>query len=283
MEKVEERIKKELEAKKTNKKTYIWIFSLLLLSTFIGIYSYETNSGVLSKHTLNKEVKVKNQENLELLFTKNQLKFQNQQQEDKSVMALNDMVIQEAPKEKSFENAQQEDTNQMVINDETLSVKEKNVLHNPFKEEQEQQKQNGIAYAKEEVLSEDKELQAKKPIKPKKSEPMVQKTDLHALSFQIVTCLNYDMQTSVPNEDCKSKITSHLNATSSISSIEIISIINAQQTSQTNLSTQTLVQKRTNAMSDFIQSLKPSVEIKSETSYLKVSLQHNGVVVRVYN
>jgi hypothetical protein len=74
LEKIEERIKKELEAKNTNKKTYIWIFSLLTLTTFIAIYSYQTNTGVLSKHTLHKEVTVKNQDNLELLFNENQAK-----------------------------------------------------------------------------------------------------------------------------------------------------------------------------------------------------------------
>jgi hypothetical protein len=275
LESIEEKIKKELESKNANKKTYIWIFSILTLSTLIGIYSYQTNTGVLSKHTLNKEVKIKNQENLELLFNENQLKFQAKKEEEVQKDAIaSTKTHQEANVRLPAPNEEQIVQTQSLDDTKPLALLEK-----PFAQTQEKK---GDA-TKLEQKKEDTNKEIIKQTKSQTQKPLVATIKLHESLFTTLSCLSYTQGVSLPSDECKKEVEAFLKKNTQISRIEIVPILNVDDIKASNSSEKALAKKRMEDMSSFIKTLNDALDVPSHSNYLKVSLDHTGVVIRLYN
>ncbi|MFA7084312.1 MAG: hypothetical protein WC141_07245 [Arcobacteraceae bacterium] len=64
MENIEDKINKELEKNNIHKKNYLWVFFTLFFTLIAIIYSYQTNTGIIAKQTIDKNLIAKNEESI---------------------------------------------------------------------------------------------------------------------------------------------------------------------------------------------------------------------------
>lgn len=250
LEKIEDKIIKTIEKRNIHNKNYFWIVSILIFSIIIIIYSYQTNTGIIAKQTINKELVVKNQENLKQLYKENK--------------AQTDVITPvEEPffvETKEIKDIIAEEKNTTIVEEETASqdkdemVVQENVSESNISVPKEKPAQKIAIIEKEEVQIQTVVKPIEKIQTPKTQETILQKTvekEIKAASldnsqtsltkviepktpFNLIYCYNFEPAKYTFTSSCQKQLEEFIQKNSKALRYEIIGLIDVEDVKNLN-------------------------------------------------
>ncbi len=292
---IEQEFEKEINRKNINNKSYLWILSILFFSTLVTIYSYETNSGIIAKQTIDKNIIFKNQANLEYLNEENKkvqkeilVKEPAQEiivkniKEPKIIKENYEYISQNNPDTVDTMN---KETTIKVANEETLGVLEEvlsegeiEALKNSKKEKIE------ISTSMVPVLKQPNTIITEE----KESANLgnhISKISSHKKEFNIISCYSFEVGQASFSKTCEENFKKFIKENQQAKQYEVIGLIdiydvlklaNKSESSQKKLAVQ-----RVQSAKNFLKS-KTAIPISRHSYYLKSEIATKGVVLRAY-
>lgn len=301
LEKIEDKIIKTIEKRNIHNKNYFWIVSILIFSIIIIIYSYQTNTGIIAKQTINKELVVKNQENLKQLYKENK--------------AQTDLVTPvEEPffvETKEIKDIVAEEKNTTILEEETSSqdkdamVVQENVSESNISVPKEKPAQKIAIIEKEEVQIQTVVKPIEKIQTPKTQETILQKTvekEIKAASldnsqtsltkviepktpFNLIYCYNFEPAKYTFTSSCQKQLEEFIQKNSKALRYEIIGLIDVEDVKNLNnkgeINQGVLAKNRIISVQEFLKN-KTQVPLSDHFYYLKSELPMRGFVLRAY-
>lgn len=301
LEKIEDKIIKTIEKRNIHNKNYFWIVSILIFSIIIIIYSYQTNTGIIAKQTINKELVVKNQENLKQLYKENK--------------AQTDLVTPvEEPffvETKEIKDIVAEEKNTTILEEETSSqdkdamVVQENVSESNISVLKEKPAQKIAIIEKEEVQIQTVVEPIEKIQTPKTQETILQKTvekEIKAASldnsqtsltkviepktpFNLIYCYNFEPAKYTFTSSCQKQLEEFIQKNSKALRYEIIGLIDVEDVKNLNnkgeINQGVLAKNRIISVQEFLKN-KTQVPLSNHFYYLKSELPMRGFVLRAY-
>lgn len=301
LEKIEDKIIKTIEKRNIHNKNYFWIVSILIFSIIIIIYSYQTNTGIIAKQTINKELVVKNQENLKQLYKENK--------------AQTDVVTPvEEPffvETKEIKDIIAEEKNTTIVEEETASqdkdemVVQENVSESNISVLKEKPAQKIAIIEKEEVQIQTVVEPIEKIQTPKTQETILQKTvekEIKAASldnsqtsltkviepktpFNLIYCYNFEPAKYTFTSSCQKQLEEFIQKNSKALRYEIIGLIDVEDVKNLNnkgeINQGVLAKNRIISVQEFLKN-KTQVPLSDHFYYLKSELPMRGFVLRAY-
>lgn len=301
LEKIEDKIIKTIEKRNIHNKNYFWIVSILIFSIIIIIYSYQTNTGIIAKQTINKELVVKNQENLKQLYKENK--------------AQTDLVTPvEEPffvETKEIKDIIAEEKNTTILEEETSSqdkdamVVQENVSESNISVPKEKPAQKIAIIEKEEVQIQTVVEPIEKIQTPKTQETILQKTvekEIKAASldnsqtsltkviepktpFNLIYCYNFEPAKYTFTSSCQKQLEEFIQKNSKALRYEIIGLIDVEDVKNLNnkgeINQGVLAKNRIISVQEFLKN-KTQVPLSDHFYYLKSELPMRGFVLRAY-
>lgn len=301
LEKIEDKIIKTIEKRNIHNKNYFWIVSILIFSIIIIIYSYQTNTGIIAKQTINKELVVKNQENLKQLYKENK--------------AQTDLVTPvEEPffvETKEIKDIIAEEKNTTILEEETSSqdkdamVVQENVSESNISVPKEKPAQKIAIIEKEEVQIQTVVKPIEKIQTPKTQETILQKTvekEIKAASldnsqtsltkviepktpFNLIYCYNFEPAKYTFTSSCQKQLEEFIQKNSKALRYEIIGLIDVEDVKNLNnkgeINQGVLAKNRIISVQEFLKN-KTQVPLSNHFYYLKSELPMRGFVLRAY-
>lgn len=301
LEKIEDKIIKTIEKRNIHNKNYFWIVSILIFSIIIIIYSYQTNTGIIAKQTINKELVVKNQENLKQLYKENK--------------AQTDLVTPvEEPffvETKEIKDIIAEEKNTTIVEEETASqdkdemVVQENVSESNISVPKEKPAQKIAIIEKEEVQIQTVVKPIEKIQTPKTQETILQKTvekEIKAASldnsqtsltkviepktpFNLIYCYNFEPAKYTFTSSCQKQLEEFIQKNSKALRYEIIGLIDVEDVKNLNnkgeINQGVLAKNRIISVQEFLKN-KTQVPLSDHFYYLKSELPMRGFVLRAY-
>lgn len=301
LEKIEDKIIKTIEKRNIHNKNYFWIVSILIFSIIIIIYSYQTNTGIIAKQTINKELVVKNQENLKQLYKENK--------------AQTDVVTPvEEPffvETKEIKDIIAEEKNTTIVEEETASqdkdemVVQENVSESNISVPKEKPAQKIAIIEKEEVQIQTVVKPIEKIQTPKTQETILQKTvekEIKAASldnsqtsltkviepktpFNLIYCYNFEPAKYTFTSSCQKQLEEFIQKNSKALRYEIIGLIDVEDVKNLNnkgeINQGVLAKNRIISVQEFLKN-KTQVPLSDHFYYLKSELPMRGFVLRAY-
>lgn len=301
LEKIEDKIIKTIEKRNIHNKNYFWIVSILIFSIIIIIYSYQTNTGIIAKQTINKELVVKNQENLKQLYKENK--------------AQTDVITPvEEPffvETKEIKDIIAEEKNTTILEEETASqdkdemVVQENVSESNISVLKEKPAQKIAIIEKEEVQIQTVVKPIEKIQTPKTQETILQKTvekEIKAASldnsqtsltkviepktpFNLIYCYNFEPAKYTFTSSCQKQLEEFIQKNSKALRYEIIGLIDVEDVKNLNnkgeINQGVLAKNRIISVQEFLKN-KTQVPLSDHFYYLKSELPMRGFVLRAY-
>lgn len=301
LEKIEDKIIKTIEKRNIHNKNYFWIVSILIFSIIIIIYSYQTNTGIIAKQTINKELVVKNQENLKQLYKENK--------------AQTDVITPvEEPffvETKEIKDIIAEEKNTTIVEEETASqdkdemVVQENVSESNISVLKEKPAQKIAIIEKEEVQIQTVVEPIEKIQTPKTQETILQKTvekEIKAASldnsqtsltkviepktpFNLIYCYNFEPAKYTFTSSCQKQLEEFIQKNSKALRYEIIGLIDVEDVKNLNnkgeINQGVLAKNRIISVQEFLKN-KTQVPLSNHFYYLKSELPMRGFVLRAY-
>lgn len=301
LEKIEDKIIKTIEKRNIHNKNYFWIVSILIFSIIIIIYSYQTNTGIIAKQTINKELVVKNQENLKQLYKENK--------------AQTDVITPvEEPffvETKEIKDIIAEEKNTTIVEEETASqdkdemVVQENVSESNISVPKEKPAQKIAIIEKEEVQIQTVVEPIEKIQTPKTQETILQKTvekEIKAASldnsqtsltkviepktpFNLIYCYNFEPAKYTFTSSCQKQLEEFIQKNSKALRYEIIGLIDVEDVKNLNnkgeINQGVLAKNRIISVQEFLKN-KTQVPLSDHFYYLKSELPMRGFVLRAY-
>lgn len=301
LEKIEDKIIKTIEKRNIHNKNYFWIVSILIFSIIIIIYSYQTNTGIIAKQTINKELVVKNQENLKQLYKENK--------------AQTDVITPvEEPffvETKEIKDIIAEEKNTTILEEETASqdkneiVVQENVSESNISVPKEKPAQKIAIIEKEEVQIQTVVEPIEKIQTPKTQETILQKTvekEIKAASldnsqtsltkviepktpFNLIYCYNFEPAKYTFTSSCQKQLEEFIQKNSKALRYEIIGLIDVEDVKNLNnkgeINQGVLAKNRIISVQEFLKN-KTQVPLSDHFYYLKSELPMRGFVLRAY-
>ena len=301
LEKIEDKIIKTIEKRNIHNKNYFWIVSILIFSIIIIIYSYQTNTGIIAKQTINKELVVKNQENLKQLYKENK--------------AQTDVITPvEEPffvETKEIKDIIAEEKNTTIVEEETASqdkdemVVQENVSESNISVPKEKPAQKIAIIEKEEVQIQTVVKPIEKIQTPKTQETILQKTvekEIKAASldnsqtsltkviepktpFNLIYCYNFEPAKYTFTSSCQKQLEEFIQKNSKALRYEIIGLIDVEDVKNLNnkgeINQSVLAKNRIISVQEFLKN-KTQVPLSNHFYYLKSELPMRGFVLRAY-
>lgn len=301
LEKIEDKIIKTIEKRNIHNKNYFWIVSILIFSIIIIIYSYQTNTGIIAKQTINKELVVKNQENLKQLYKENK--------------AQTDLVTPvEEPffvETKEIKDIIAEEKNTTIVEEETASqdkdemVVQENVSESNISVPKEKPAQKIAIIEKEEVQIQTVVEPIEKIQTPKTQETILQKTvekEIKTASldnsqtsltkviepktpFNLIYCYNFEPAKYTFTSSCQKQLEEFIQKNSKALRYEIIGLIDVEDVKNLNnkgeINQGVLAKNRIISVQEFLKN-KTQVPLSNHFYYLKSELPMRGFVLRAY-
>lgn len=301
LEKIEDKIIKTIEKRNIHNKNYFWIVSILIFSIIIIIYSYQTNTGIIAKQTINKELVVKNQENLKQLYKENK--------------AQTDVVTPvEEPffvETKEIKDIIAEEKNTTIVEEETASqdkneiVVQENVSESNISVPKEKPAQKIAIIEKEEVQIQTVVKPIEKIQTPKTQETILQKTvekEIKTASldnsqtsltkviepktpFNLIYCYNFEPAKYTFTSSCQKQLEEFIQKNSKALRYEIIGLIDVEDVKNLNnkgeINQGVLAKNRIISVQEFLKN-KTQVPLSDHFYYLKSELPMRGFVLRAY-
>lgn len=301
LEKIEDKIIKTIEKRNIHNKNYFWIVSILIFSIIIIIYSYQTNTGIIAKQTINKELVVKNQENLKQLYKENK--------------AQTDVITPvEEPffvETKEIKDIIAEEKNTTIVEEETASqdkdemVVQENVSESNISVPKEKPAQKIAIIEKEEVQIQTVVEPIEKIQTPKTQETILQKTvekEIKAASldnsqtsltkviepktpFNLIYCYNFEPAKYTFTSSCQKQLEEFIQKNSKALRYEIIGLIDVEDVKNLNnkgeINQSVLAKNRIISVQEFLKN-KTQVPLSNHFYYLKSELPMRGFVLRAY-
>lgn len=301
LEKIEDKIIKTIEKRNIHNKNYFWIVSILIFSIIIIIYSYQTNTGIIAKQTINKELVVKNQENLKQLYKENK--------------AQTDVITPvEEPffvETKEIKDIIAEEKNTTIVEEETASqdkdemVVQENVSESNISVPKEKPAQKIAIIEKEEVQIQTVVKPIEKIQTPKTQETILQKTvekEIKAASldnsqtsltkviepktpFNLIYCYNFEPAKYTFTSSCQKQLEEFIQKNSKALRYEIIGLIDVEDVKNLNnkgeINQGVLAKNRIISVQEFLKN-KTQVPLSDHFYYLKSELPMRGFVLRAY-
>lgn len=301
LEKIEDKIIKTIEKRNIHNKNYFWIVSILIFSIIIIIYSYQTNTGIIAKQTINKELVVKNQENLKQLYKENK--------------AQTDVITPvEEPffvETKEIKDIIAEEKNTTIVEEETASqdkdemVVQENVSESNISVLKEKPAQKIAIIEKEEVQIQTVVKPIEKIQTPKTQETILQKTvekEIKAASldnsqtsltkviepktpFNLIYCYNFEPAKYTFTSSCQKQLEEFIQKNSKALRYEIIGLIDVEDVKNLNnkgeINQGVLAKNRIISVQEFLKN-KTQVPLSDHFYYLKSELPMRGFVLRAY-
>lgn len=301
LEKIEDKIIKTIEKRNIHNKNYFWIVSILIFSIIIIIYSYQTNTGIIAKQTINKELVVKNQENLKQLYKENK--------------AQTDVITPvEEPffvETKEIKDIIAEEKNTTIVEEETASqdkdemVVQENVSESNISVLKEKPAQKIAIIEKEEVQIQTVVEPIEKIQTPKTQETILQKTvekEIKAASldnsqtsltkviepktpFNLIYCYNFEPAKYTFTSSCQKQLEEFIQKNSKALRYEIIGLIDVEDVKNLNnkgeINQGVLAKNRIISVQEFLKN-KTQVPLSDHFYYLKSELPMRGFVLRAY-
>lgn len=309
LENIQDKIIKELEKKNINNKNYFWILSIIVLTTIIIIYSYQTDSGIIAKQTINKELVIKNQENLKQLYTENKIQESLPKNEVLAVQDSNTTVLIEEPQVNDEESAQEEAMAQeeemlqeqmqsqeeilaQTKEDETPIVATKNIeekitltettVKSPIKEV--------AVKVEEKIVPQETKAVAVLPVVEKQTNTLSQNENVEVViepktNFNIMHCYGFETAKSSFSSSCEENLNEFIQKNSNATQLEIIGLIDiedvAAMSNKGEINQGLLAKNRIIAVKEFLEN-KTNIPLSQHFFYLKSELQTKGFVLRAY-
>lgn len=301
LEKIEDKIIKTIEKRNIHNKNYFWIVSILIFSIIIIIYSYQTNTGIIAKQTINKELVVKNQENLKQLYKENK--------------AQTDVITPvEEPffvETKEIKDIIAEEKNTTIVEEETASqdkneiVVQENVSESNISVLKEKPAQKIAIIEKEEVQIQTVVKPIEKIQTPKTQETILQKTvekEIKTASldnsqtsltkviepktpFNLIYCYNFEPAKYTFTSSCQKQLEEFIQKNSKALRYEIIGLIDVEDVKNLNnkgeINQGVLAKNRIISVQEFLKN-KTQVPLSDHFYYLKSELPMRGFVLRAY-
>lgn len=301
LEKIEDKIIKTIEKRNIHNKNYFWIVSILIFSIIIIIYSYQTNTGIIAKQTINKELVVKNQENLKQLYKENK--------------AQTDVITPvEEPffvETKEIKDIIAEEKNTTIVEEETASqdkdemVVQENVSESNISVPKEKPAQKIAIIEKEEVQIQTVVEPIEKIQTPKTQETILQKTvekEIKTASldnsqtsltkviepktpFNLIYCYNFEPAKYTFTSSCQKQLEEFIQKNSKALRYEIIGLIDVEDVKNLNnkgeINQGVLAKNRIISVQEFLKN-KTQVPLSDHFYYLKSELPMRGFVLRAY-
>ncbi len=317
MESIEKKFKKEIDRKNINNKNYFWIVSILFFSAITVIYSYKTDSGIISKQTINKDFIVKSQDNLEQMYTQNKLiqeeKIANNsnlglKDKNKEHIALNDKK-QSVTTIKIAKQTQEEEQINTIKTEHSMTNKEAKILvsgNNNLQilnqKTKEEENLNNIT-VKEKIaiapvsnhvnITSTTSVQLNKKIEEKMpnnldvvvKENIISKLSMPEINFHIIECYSFEAGKTNFTNKCKDNFESFVKSNSNIKRYEVIGIIDIEDVkklaNKSESSQRKLATQRIQSVKNFLKE-KTNIPINKHSYYVKSELETKGVVLRAY-
>lgn len=301
LEKIEDKIIKAIEKRNIHNKNYFWIVSILILSIIIIIYSYQTDTGIIAKQTINKELVVKNQENLKQLYKENKMASNTLAPIEEKIAPIHNETIKQRVTEENPTNAVEEviipQEKEIAVkenaSEQTVSIVEEKITprivaiknepeHIPtvVKPVETVQPQKTQEVVQEKISVEEKKIAAldnkqttlKKVIEPK-------------TSFTLTHCYEFEPAKYTFVSSCQKELDTFIQNNAEALRYEIIGLIDVEDVK--NLSNKgeinqgILAKNRIIAVQEFLKN-KTQIPLSDHFYYLKSELPMRGFVLRAY-
>lgn len=301
LEKIEDKIIKTIEKRNIHNKNYFWIVSILIFSIIIIIYSYQTNTGIIAKQTINKELVVKNQENLKQLYKENKAQTDVVTPVEEPFFVetkeIKDIIAEEKNTTKVEEETASQDKDEMVV--------QENVSESNISVPKEKPAQKIAIIEKEEVQIQTVVEPIEKIQTPKTQETILQKTvekEIKAASldnsqtsltkviepktpFNLIYCYNFEPAKYTFTSSCQKQLEEFIQKNSKALRYEIIGLIDVEDVKNLNnkgeINQGVLAKNRIISVQEFLKN-KTQVPLSDHFYYLKSELPMRGFVLRAY-
>lgn len=301
LEKIEDKIIKTIEKRNIHNKNYFWIVSILIFSIIIIIYSYQTNTGIIAKQTINKELVVKNQENLKQLYKENKAQTDVITPVEEPFFVetkeIKDIIAEEKNTTKVEEETASQDKDEMVV--------QENVSESNISVPKEKPAQKIAIIEKEEVQIQTVVEPIEKIQTPKTQETILQKTvekEIKAASldnsqtsltkviepktpFNLIYCYNFEPAKYTFTSSCQKQLEEFIQKNSKALRYEIIGLIDVEDVKNLNnkgeINQGVLAKNRIISVQEFLKN-KTQVPLSDHFYYLKSELPMRGFVLRAY-
>lgn len=301
LEKIEDKIIKTIEKRNIHNKNYFWIVSILIFSIIIIIYSYQTNTGIIAKQTINKELVVKNQENLKQLYKENKAQTDVVTPVEEPFFVetkeIKDIIAEEKNTTKVEEETASQDKDEMVV--------QENVSESNISVPKEKPAQKIAIIEKEEVQIQTVVKPIEKIQTPKTQETILQKTvekEIKAASldnsqtsltkviepktpFNLIYCYNFEPAKYTFTSSCQKQLEEFIQKNSKALRYEIIGLIDVEDVKNLNnkgeINQGVLAKNRIISVQEFLKN-KTQVPLSDHFYYLKSELPMRGFVLRAY-
>lgn len=301
LEKIEDKIIKTIEKRNIHNKNYFWIVSILIFSIIIIIYSYQTNTGIIAKQTINKELVVKNQENLKQLYKENKAQTDLVTPVEEPFFVetkeIKDIIAEEKNTTKVEEETASQDKDEMVV--------QENVSESNISVPKEKPAQKIAIIEKEEVQIQTVVEPIEKIQTPKTQETILQKTvekEIKTASldnsqtsltkviepktpFNLIYCYNFEPAKYTFTSSCQKQLEEFIQKNSKALRYEIIGLIDVEDVKNLNnkgeINQGVLAKNRIISVQEFLKN-KTQVPLSDHFYYLKSELPMRGFVLRAY-
>lgn len=301
LEKIEDKIIKTIEKRNIHNKNYFWIVSILIFSIIIIIYSYQTNTGIIAKQTINKELVVKNQENLKQLYKENKAQTDVVTPVEEPFFVetkeIKDIIAEEKNTTKVEEETASQDKDEMVV--------QENVSESNISVPKEKPAQKIAIIEKEEVQIQTVVEPIEKIQTPKTQETILQKTvekEIKTASldnsqtsltkviepktpFNLIYCYNFEPAKYTFTSSCQKQLEEFIQKNSKALRYEIIGLIDVEDVKNLNnkgeINQGVLAKNRIISVQEFLKN-KTQVPLSDHFYYLKSELPMRGFVLRAY-
>ncbi len=301
LEKIEDKIIKTIEKRNIHNKNYFWIVSILIFSIIIIIYSYQTNTGIIAKQTINKELVVKNQENLKQLYKENKAQTDVVTPVEEPFFVETKEIKDIIAKEKNTTIVEEETTSQ----DKNEMVVQENVSESNISVPKEKPAQKIAIIEKEEVQIQTVVKPIEKIQTPKTQETILQKTvekEIKTASldnsqtsltkviepktpFNLIYCYNFEPAKYTFTSSCQKQLEEFIQKNSKALRYEIIGLIDVEDVKNLNnkgeINQGVLAKNRIISVQAFLKN-KTQVPLSDHFYYLKSELPMRGFVLRAY-
>lgn len=301
LEKIEDKIIKTIEKRNIHNKNYFWIVSILIFSIIIIIYSYQTNTGIIAKQTINKELVVKNQENLKQLYKENKAQTDLVTPVEEPFFVetkeIKDIIAEEKNTTKVEEETASQDKDEMVV--------QENVSESNISVPKEKPAQKIAIIEKEEIQIQTVVEPIEKIQTPKTQETILQKTvekEIKTASldnsqtsltkviepktpFNLIYCYNFEPAKYTFTSSCQKQLEEFIQKNSKALRYEIIGLIDVEDVKNLNnkgeINQGVLAKNRIISVQEFLKN-KTQVPLSDHFYYLKSELPMRGFVLRAY-
>jgi len=309
LEKIEDKIIKAIEKKNIHNKNYFWIVSIFIFTIIIIIYSYQTDTGIIAKQTINKELVVKNQENLKQLY-KNNTPLANEQPliEEEVIVSKEEVTIQELPQEKIASH--DIETKNLPLQEEIL-LEKSDSKKDAFKNTHTIQDTQPQASVSKEVLvatiadikpvEKIKAPEAEKILEEKPQEKITKKEEIVSAiksnetslakliepktQFNLTYCYDFEPAKYDFVSSCQKQLNDFIQTNDTAIRYEIIGLIDVEDVknlvNKGEINQGVLAKNRIISVQEFLKT-KTQVPLSDHFYYLKSELSMRGFVLRAY-